>query len=180
MQIQETTLPGILIATPTVYEDPRGYFMESFVLPALEAFTGPITFVQENESKSRYGVTRGLHFQREPYAQSKLLRVVEGEIFDVAVDIRPQSPTYGQYFSIHLSAENKKQLFIPKGFAHGFCTLSPCAILLYKTDNLYHPESEGSFRYDSPDLHIAWPLPSQQMILSPKDTAAPCFSLTTR
>ena len=150
--------------------------MESYLKEVLEDKTGPITFVQENESMSRYGVTRGLHFQREPYAQSKFIRVVVGQIFDVAVDIREGSPTYGRVFSMYLSSENKKQLFIPKGFAHGFCVLSPKAIVQYKTDVLYHPASEGVFRYDSPTLNIPWPLPSHQMVLSGKDKNAPYFT----
>lgn len=139
MKFEESHIKGIWIITPRIIEDKRGYFMESYLKDKLEAITGPITFVQENESMSCYGVTRGLHFQKEPYAQSKFIRVVAGEIFDVAVDIREGSSTYGRFFAIRLSAENKKQLFIPKGFAHGFCVLSEKAVVQYKTDVYYHP-----------------------------------------
>ena len=176
MKIEESRIKGIWIITPRVFEDERGYFMESYLKDKLEEKTGPITFVQENESMSRYGVTRGLHFQKEPFSQSKFIRVVVGEIFDVAVDIRSGSSTFGQFFSTRLSAENKKQLFIPKGFAHGFCVLSEKAVVQYKTDTLYHPESEGAFRYDSPPLGIPWPLSSTEMILSEKDKNAPFFT----
>ncbi|MFY9116544.1 MAG: dTDP-4-dehydrorhamnose 3,5-epimerase [Bacteroidales bacterium] len=176
MKFEESHIKGIWIITPRIIEDKRGYFMESYLKDKLEAITGPITFVQENESMSCYGVTRGLHFQKEPYAQSKFIRVVAGEIFDVAVDIREGSSTYGRFFAIRLSAENKKQLFIPKGFAHGFCVLSEKAVVQYKTDVYYHPPSEAAFRYDSPALGIPWPLSSAEMILSDKDKNAPFFT----
>ncbi|MDY0332414.1 MAG: dTDP-4-dehydrorhamnose 3,5-epimerase [Bacteroidales bacterium] len=176
MKIEESNIKGIWIITPRVFEDNRGYFMESYLKDVVAEKTGPIDFIQENESMSHYGVTRGLHFQKEPYAQSKFIRVVVGEIFDVAVDIREGSPTYGRFFAIHLSDTNKKQLFIPKGFAHGFCVLSPKAIVQYKTDILYNPASEGVFRYNSPSLGIPWPLSSQEMVLSEKDKKAPFFT----
>ncbi len=177
MTFETTPIDGLLVITPKVFEDARGYFMESFRQDALEAFMGPVNFVQENESFSVYGVTRGLHFQKAPHAQAKLIRAVTGAIFDVAVDIRPQSSTYGKYFAVQLSGENKKQFFIPRGFAHGFCVLSPTAVVQYKTDAVYCPAAEGSFRYDSPDLDIPWPVAENERILSAKDKAAPIFIL---
>ncbi|HOO42138.1 MAG TPA: dTDP-4-dehydrorhamnose 3,5-epimerase [Bacteroidales bacterium] len=177
MVFEEAPIKGIWIITPRVYRDERGYFMESFLRESFSRHIGLIDFVQENESMSRFGVTRGLHYQADPYAQSKYIRVVEGKIFDVAVDIRPESPTRGKVFCLDLSAENKKQLFIPKGFAHGFCVLSPTAVVQYKTDVPYHPESEGIFHVDSPSLAIPWPLSTQEMILSPKDKLAAPFRL---
>jgi dTDP-4-dehydrorhamnose 3,5-epimerase len=176
MVFEEAPLKGIWIITPRVIADRRGYFMESFLKEALTSRVGPVEFVQENESLSHFGVTRGLHYQRAPYAQSKYIRVVEGEIFDVALDIREGSATRGQFFCIHLDSVTKKQLFIPGGFAHGFCVLSERAIVQYKTDIPYHPESEGVFRFDSPSLGIPWPLPYEQMILSEKDFGAPPFA----
>lgn len=176
MQFEKTDIEGIWVITPKVFEDQRGYFMETFIRKAFEAHIVPLVFVQENESLSRFGVTRGLHFQKRPYAQSKLIRVVKGRIFDVAVDIRPDLPTYGQHFCIELSEGNKKQLFIPGGFAHGFCVLSQEALVQYKTDVPYTPEAEGAFRYDSPALDIQWPLSAEEMILSAKDMTAPFFS----
>lgn len=175
MVFEEAPLKGIWIITPHVIEDKRGYFMESFLKDELVKRTGPVDFIQENESMSRFGVTRGLHFQKEPYAQSKFIRVAEGEIFDVAVDIRENSPTRGRHFCITLNSVNKKQLFIPGGFAHGFCVLSPRAIVQYKTDVRYNPGAEGIFRFDSPGLGIPWPLSSREMILSDKDRNAPPF-----
>lgn len=177
MVFEQATIKGIWIITPRVIEDQRGYFMESYLKEALEQHVGPVDFVQENESLSRFGVTRGLHFQKEPYVQSKFIRVVDGEIFDVAVDIRENSPTRGQFFHINLSSVNKRQLFIPKGFAHGFCVLSSRAIVQYKTDERYNPASEGIYRYDSPALAIPWPLFPDQMILSSRDRDARPFEL---
>lgn len=176
MQFEKTDIEGIWVITPKVFEDQRGYFMETFIRKAFETYVGPVDFVQENESLSRFGVTRGLHFQKEPYAQSKLIRVVKGRIFDVAVDIRPDSPTCGRHFCIELSDVNKKQLFIPGGFAHGFCVQSREALVQYKTDVPYTPGAEGAYRYDSPALEIRWPLSQEKMILSAKDMAAPLFS----
>jgi len=177
MVFEETAIKGIWIITPRVIVDKRGYFMESYLKEELEKRVGPVDFVQENESLSHFGVTRGLHFQKEPYAQSKFIRVVDGEIFDVAVDIRENSHTRGRCFHLHLSSENKKQLFIPKGFAHGFCVLTPRAIVQYKTDERYNPASEGIYRYDSPALGIPWPLSPGQMILSSRDREAQPFVL---
>ena len=177
MVFQEAPIKGIWIITPRILRDERGYFMESFLKELFNKHIGPIDFVQENESMSRFGVTRGLHYQKDPYAQSKYVRVVDGEIFDVAVDIREGSPTLGQAFCLNLSAENKKQLFIPKGFAHGFCVLSSKAVVQYKTDVPYTPSSEGIFHIDSPALAIPWPLPAGKMILSEKDKQADPFRL---
>ncbi len=177
MVFEEAPIKGIWIITPRVLRDERGYFMESFLRESFTRHIGSIDFVQENESMSRFGVTRGLHYQKEPHAQSKYIRVVEGEIFDVTVDIRQGSPTRGQFFCLNLSAENKKQLFIPRGFAHGFCVLSSVAIVQYKTDIGYHPASEGIFHIDSPALSIPWPLSSGKMILSEKDKNAGPFRL---
>jgi dTDP-4-dehydrorhamnose 3,5-epimerase len=177
MVFEEAPIKGIWIITPRVLLDERGYFMESFLRDSFNRHIGPIDFVQENESMSRFGVTRGLHYQEDPHAQSKYIRVVEGEIFDVAVDIRQASPTRGQAFCLNLSAENKKQLFIPSGFAHGFCVISPRAVVQYKTDVPYHPESEGIFHIDSPALAIPWPLSAGEMILSEKDKRAETFRM---
>ena len=177
MVFEEAPIKGIWIITPRVFRDERGYFMESYLRESFARHIGPIEFVQENESLSRFGVTRGLHYQEDPHAQSKYIRVVEGEIFDVAVDIRRESPTLGQAFCLNLSSENKKQLFIPKGFAHGFCVLSPVAVVQYKTDAFYHPGSEGVFHVSSPDLAIPWPLSDGEMILSEKDKQACPFRL---
>ncbi|MFA5443592.1 MAG: dTDP-4-dehydrorhamnose 3,5-epimerase [Bacteroidales bacterium] len=177
MFFEEARIKGIWIITPSVFPDERGYFMESYLKESFTRHIGPLDFVQENESMSRFGVTRGLHYQEDPHAQSKYIRVVEGEIFDVAVDIRRASPTRGEAFCLTLSAENKKQLFIPKGFAHGFCVLSPRAVVQYKTDVCYHPECEGVFHVDSPALAIPWPLSAGEMILSEKDKRADPFRL---
>lgn len=175
MKFEEAPIQGIWIITPYILEDKRGYFMESFLKEELIKRIGPIDFIQENESMSHFGVTRGLHFQKEPYAQSKYIRVVEGEIFDVAVDIRENSPTRGKIFYITLNSADKKQLFISKGFAHGFCVLSSRAIVQYKTDMRYNPQAEGVFRFDSPGLNIPWPLSPDKMILSDKDRKAPPY-----
>lgn len=169
MNIFRASIEGLLIIEPTVFEDSRGYFMESFSQRKLQHIIGDINFVQENESKSKYGVIRGLHFQNEPYSQSKLVRIVKGSVLDVVVDIRPESSTYGHHLAIELSEENKKQLFIPKGFAHGFSVLSPEAVFQYKCDNYYNPESEGAIIWNDPQLNIDWKIPEQDIILSDKD-----------
>ena len=169
MNIFKTSIEGLLIIEPTVFGDSRGYFMESFSQRKFLDIIGDINFVQENESKSKYGVIRGLHFQNEPYSQSKLVRVVKGRVLDVVVDIRPESPTYGHHLAIELSEENKQQLFIPKGFAHGFSVLSSEAIFQYKCDNYYNPESEGAIIWNDPQLNIDWKIPKKDIILSEKD-----------
>ena len=169
MKIIETNIEGLIIIEPTVYGDSRGYFMESYSKRRFLELIGDIDFVQENESKSKYGVVRGLHFQKEPYAQSKLVRVVKGAVWDIAVDIRNGSPTFGQHLAIELSEENKRQLFIPKGFAHGFSVISEEAIFQYKCDNYYNPESEDAILWNDPQLNIDWKIPYNDVILSEKD-----------
>lgn len=175
MPFTETPIRGLLIYEPMVFEDNRGFFFESFneKIFAREGVKSP--FVQDNQSRSKYGVIRGLHYQLAPHAQSKLVRVLSGKILDVAVDIRKGSPTYGKHFSIELSAENNKQLFIPQGFAHGFSVLSETADVLYKCDAFYHKESEGSVRYNDPVLQIDWQIPAGKEIVSEKDLQSPLF-----
>ena len=174
MNIIETSIQGLYILEPRVFGDARGYFFESYNARDFAA-VADVTFVQDNESRSCYGVVRGLHFQRPPYAQAKLVRVVEGCVLDVAVDLRAGSPTYGQHVVAELSAENHRQFFIPQGFAHGFAVLSPSAVFQYKCDNLYHPEAEGALAWDDPTLAIDWQLPSADVILSEKDKHHPLF-----
>ena len=174
MQIVKTEIPGVLIVEPDVYGDERGYFFESFNEREFREKSGfKVHFVQDNESRSCYGVVRGLHFQRPPHAQSKLVRVVQGEVLDVAVDIRPNSPTYGKHVAVRLTAESHRQFFIPKGFAHGFSVLSDVAVFQYKCDNFYAPESEGAIAWDDPELGIDWQVPAEQIILSEKDKNHP-------
>jgi len=159
MNVIKTSIPDVLIFEPKVFGDERGFFFESFNHKLFEEAVGyPVTFVQDNHSKSSKGVLRGLHYQLPPHAQGKLVRCVAGEVFDVAVDIRKSSPTFGQWVGVHLSAENKRQLWIPEGFAHGFVTLSDTAEFLYKTTNYYAPQSEGSIRWDDPQVGIEWPI----------------------
>ena len=174
MKIRETGISGLLVIEPDVFGDSRGYFMESFSLRKFRELTGlDIDFVQDNESKSSYGVVRGLHFQRPPHAQSKLVRVVQGRVLDVAVDLREDSPTYGKHYAIELSGDNHLQMFIPKGFAHGFAVLSDEAVFQYKCDEYYAPESEGAVAWDDPDLAIDWQLPKEDIRLSDKDKSNP-------
>ncbi len=169
MNVIKTELEGLLIIEPRIFEDKRGYFFESYQKERYIKSGIPCTFVQDNESRSEKGVVRGLHYQEEPYAQSKLVRVIYGEVLDVAVDIRLNSKTYGKWFSLKLSAENKKQLFIPRGFAHGFSVLSDQAILTYKCDNYYNWEAERGIIYNDPTLNIDWKVPQEEMIISEKD-----------
>ncbi len=169
MNIVETELEGVIIIEPRVFKDDRGYFFESFSQKEFEEKVCKTVFVQDNESKSTYGVLRGLHFQKPPYAQSKLVRVVKGKVLDVAVDIRKGSPTFGKHVAVELSAENKRQFFLPRGFAHGFAVLSEEAVFQYKCDNFYSPQSEGALAWDDPDLSIDWQIPADKVILSPKD-----------
>ena len=174
MKIKETGIKGLLIIEPDVFGDSRGYFMESFSEKKFREETGmDVTFVQDNESKSSYGVVRGLHFQRPPYSQAKLVRVVSGRALDVAVDLREGSETYGKHFSIELSGENHLQVFIPKGFAHGFSVLSEEVLFQYKCDEYYAPESEGAVIWDDPDLNIDWKIPREDVRMSEKDKKHP-------
>lgn len=171
MRVLKTDIEGVLIVEPTVHGDERGYFMESFSERDFEAATGlNVRFVQDNESRSRRGVLRGLHFQREPYAQAKLVRVVQGMVLDVAVDIRPGSATFGKYVAVELSADNHRQLFIPKGFAHGYVVLEEDTVFQYKCDEYYHPESEDGIAWNDPEIGIEWGVEESEIILSEKDT----------
>ena len=174
MNVIKTDIEGVVIIEPRVFGDARGYFFESYNARDFGE-VADVTFVQDNESRSCYGVVRGLHFQRPPYAQSKLVRVVEGRVLDVAVDIRKGSPTYGRYVATELSADNHRQFFLPRGMAHGFAVLSETAVFQYKCDNLYHPESEGAIAWDDPTLAIDWQVPADKVILSDKDRHHPLF-----
>ncbi|MFV0392327.1 MAG: dTDP-4-dehydrorhamnose 3,5-epimerase [Paludibacteraceae bacterium] len=176
MNIIETNIPEVKIIEPRIFGDDRGYFFESFSRKEFEEKVCNTSFIQDNESKSKYGVLRGLHFQKGRQAQSKLVRVVRGSVLDVAVDIRQGSPTLGQYAAVELSAENKRQLFIPRGFAHGFVVLSEEAIFQYKCDNYYSPESEAGIAWDDASLGIDWILPKGELILSEKDKRNPLLS----
>ena len=176
MTIVKTDIEGPFIVEPRIFGDARGYFFESFNERDFLEQTGvQVRFVQDNESKSSYGVVRGLHFQNPPYAQSKLVRVVQGSVLDVAVDIRSNSPTYGRHVAVVLSGENHRQFFIPKGFAHGFAVLSPEAVFQYKCDEYYHPESEGAIAWNDSQLDIDWQLKDADVILSEKDKHHPLF-----
>ncbi len=175
MNVIKTEIEGLVIIEPRVFGDARGYFFESYNARDFAEQVGDITFVQDNESRSCYGVVRGLHFQKPPYAQSKLVRVVEGKVLDVAVDIRKGSPTYGHYVAVELTAESHRQLFLPRGMAHGFAVLSEIAVFQYKCDNLYHPESEGAIAWDDPTLAIDWRVPADRVLLSEKDSHHPLF-----
>jgi len=176
MPFIQTDIPGLLVFEPKVIGDSRGYFFESFNLQTFRAAGIEINFVQDNQSSSNYGVIRGLHYQLNPYAQVKLIRVLSGRILDVAVDIRKGSPTFGKSFSVELTAENKKQLFIPAGFAHGFSVLSEQAGVLYKCDSFYNKESEAGILYSDPSLNIDWKTPAGKEIISEKDKGLPLFA----
>lgn len=169
MNIIRTDIDGVIIIEPKVFTDNRGYFFESFSQKIFEEEVCNTVFVQDNESKSSYGVLRGLHFQKPPYAQSKLVRVIKGKVLDVAVDIRSGSPTFGQHVAVELSEDNKRQFFVPRGFAHGFVVLSEEVIFQYKCDNFYSSESEGAIVWNDPDLNIDWQIPLDKIILSDKD-----------
>jgi dTDP-4-dehydrorhamnose 3,5-epimerase len=173
MEILDIDIQGPKIIIPKVFGDSRGYFLESFRKDVFEQDVCKTLFVQDNESKSVYGVVRGLHFQKPPYSQSKLIRVVKGTVYDVIVDIRKGSPTFGKHFGIELSDENKKQLFVPRGFAHGFSVLSDEVIFQYKCDNFYNAGSEGGIAWDDVDLGIDWKVPADKIILSGKDKMNP-------
>lgn len=174
MDVIKTDIEGLFVVEPKIFGDHRGYFYESYSKREFDAIAGrSVDFVQDNQSKSSYGVLRGLHFQKGIHAQAKLVRVVEGCVLDVAVDLRKGSPTYGRHYAVELSAENHRQFFIPRGFAHGFAVLSPTAVFQYKTDNYYCPESEGAVAWDDPDLAIDWRLKPEEVMLSDKDRRHP-------
>ena len=177
MKTQTTEIEGIVIIEPQVFGDSRGYFMETYQKEKYAAAGIDVTFVQDNESMSRYGVVRGLHYQAEPFAQAKLIRVVSGRVLDVAVDIRKNSPTFGKVFTLELSSENKLQLFLPHGIAHGFAVLSETAIFTYKCDNFYAPQYERTICFDDPTLAIDWKIPVENRIISDKDKKGVAFNL---
>lgn len=173
MNVIKTDIDGLVIIEPRVFGDSRGYFFESFSERDFKREVADVDFVQDNESKSSYGVVRGLHFQRPPYAQAKLVRVVKGKVLDVAVDLRKGSPTFGHHVAVELSEDNHRQMFIPRGFAHGFSVLSDEVIFQYKCDNFYAPQSEGAVAWDDPDLGIDWRIPADKALLSDKDMKHP-------
>jgi dTDP-4-dehydrorhamnose 3,5-epimerase len=175
MPFHTTDIPGLSIFEPKVFEDSRGYFFEAYNQDVFKRQGIDLQFVQDNQSRSSYGVIRGLHYQLNPHAQFKLVRVLEGIILDVAVDIRKGSPTFGQHFSIELTAENKKELLIPAGFAHGFSVLSDTAVVFYKCDALYNKESEAGIRYNDPTLNIDWKILTGKEVISEKDLEQPLF-----
>ena len=173
MNVIKTAIDGVVIIEPRLFPDNRGYFFESWEKKEFDAQVRPINFIQDNESRSSYGVLRGLHFQKGEHAQSKLVRCVVGKVLDVAVDVRKGSPTFGQHVAVELSADNHRQFFIPRGFAHGFSVLSDVAVFQYKCDNYYCPESEGAIAWNDPALNIDWRIPADKAILSPKDLNHP-------
>lgn len=176
MTITKTNIEGCIVIDPTIFEDDRGVFFESYNNKNLERYLGKeIDFVQDNHSVSNKGVIRGLHYQKEPYSQIKLVRVIQGEVIDVVVDIRKNSKSFGEYFKIRLSGDNKKMLFVPGGLAHGFLALKDNTVFLYKCDQYYNKEAEGGIIYDDPDLGINWEFPKDQLILSEKDKELPLF-----
>lgn len=175
MDFSKTPIEGLLVLTPKVFTDNRGYFYESYNRRTLAEVGITAEFVQDNESFSAQNTLRGLHFQKPPFAQAKLVRVLEGTVWDVAVDLRRASPTFGQWFGVELSGENKKQFFIPRGFAHGFSVLSPTAKFAYKCDNYYNKASEGAVRFDDPELAIDWKIDLSKAVLSEKDLQNPVF-----
>lgn len=173
MKVIPTELEGVVIIEPQLFGDKRGYFFESYSQRAFDEQVRPVRFVQDNESKSRRGVLRGLHFQKGKFAQSKLVRVISGRVLDVAVDIRRGSPTFGRHVAVELSGENHRQLFVPRGFAHGFSVLSDEALFQYKCDNFYAPQAEGAIAWNDPDLGIDWGLAPDEVLLSSKDSCHP-------
>lgn len=174
MTFTRTAIPDIILIDPKINGDQRGYFVETFRADKLEAYLGfSVRFCQDNESSSSYGVLRGLHYQLPPYAQTKLVRVIQGEVLDIAVDIRKGSPTFGHHIAVRLSSENKRQIFIPKGFAHGFVVLSKTCTFAYKVDNYYSPECDRGIAYNDPALNIDWMIESDKLQLSPKDIHLP-------
>jgi dTDP-4-dehydrorhamnose 3,5-epimerase len=173
MDYKETKIKGVFIIEPKVFQDARGYFMEAWKQAEFDEHVGRTVFIQDNESKSSYGVLRGLHYQKGDAAQAKLVRVIKGRVIDVAVDIRPGSSTFGQHVMVELSEDNKRQFFIPRGFAHGFLVLSPEAIFTYKVDNVYAPQQEAGIRWDDPQLAIKWPIDPKDVLTSDKDLKQP-------
>jgi dTDP-4-dehydrorhamnose 3,5-epimerase len=173
MEFKETDLKGVYIIEPRVFADARGYFFEAWKQAEFEAHVGPVKFIQDNESMSSYGVVRGLHYQKGDLSQAKLVRVISGRVVDVAVDIRRSSPTFGRHIMVELSGDNKHQLFIPRGFAHGFAVLSPEAVFTYKVDNPYAPQQEAGIRWDDPELAIQWPIDPKDVLTSDKDLRQP-------
>lgn len=178
MEYIKTEIEGVFVIEPKVFNDARGYFMEAWKQAEFNEHVGKVDFIQDNESKSSFGVLRGLHFQKGAAAQAKLVRVIKGKVLDVAVDIRKSSPTFGKHVMVELSEENKRQFFIPRGFAHGFLVLSEEAIFTYKVDNPYAPQSEAGIRWDDPDLAIQWPIDPQKVQTSEKDLKQPSFKDT--
>ena len=176
MNLIKTKLDGLVVLKPTVFKDNRGYFMESYNQKNINKLLGNVNFVQDNESESSRGVLRGLHFQKPPYTQAKLVRCLKGSVLDVVLDLRKDSKTYGIFETISLTEENKKQLFIPKGFAHGFVVLSKSAIFSYKVDNYYNPDSESGIIWNDPDLNIDWKINKKDIIVSEKDKSHPTFN----
>ena len=176
MKYIETDIKGVWIIEPKVFDDARGYFMEAWKKEEFEAHVGMVDFVQDNESKSSYGVLRGLHYQKGDASQAKLVRVIKGRVVDVAVDIRKSSPTFGKHVMVELSEANKRQLFIPRGFAHGFLVLSDEAVFTYTVDNAYCPQQEASIRFDDPKLGIAWPMDMAEVLTSEKDLRGATFA----
>lgn len=173
MEFKKTAIEGVYIIEPRVFNDSRGYFFEAWKKQEFEANIGPMEFIQDNESKSSYGVLRGLHYQKGEFSQAKLVRVIKGRVLDVAVDLRKSSPTFGKHVMTELSDENKRQFFIPRGFAHGFLVLSDEAIFTYKVDNVYAPQAEAGIRWNDPDVGIQWPIDPQQVLTSDKDLKQP-------
>lgn len=169
MEYIKTHIEGVFVLQPKVFGDARGYFMETFRQEEFDSMVAPVRFVQDNESKSTRGVLRGLHYQKGAYSQAKLVRVIQGRVLDVAVDLRKSSPTFLQHVAVELSGENKRQLFVPRGFAHGFVVLSDEAVFCYKVDNVYAPHAECCIRYDDPAIGVEWPLPAEELLLSAKD-----------
>ena len=175
MKYTKTEIEGVYIIEPKIFNDTRGYFFEAFKQKEFEENVCKINFVQDNESKSSYGVLRGLHYQKGEFSQAKLVRVIKGKVLDVAGDIRKSSPTFGKHVMVELSEDNKRQLFIPRGFAHGFLVLSKEAIFTYKVDNVYAPQSEASIKFNDPDLGIEWPIDSSEVLTSEKDLKGKSF-----
>ncbi|MBO4466072.1 MAG: dTDP-4-dehydrorhamnose 3,5-epimerase [Bacteroidales bacterium] len=178
MNVIKTDIEGVVIVEPKVFGDSRGYFFESFSERDFAARVRPVSFVQDNESKSSYGVVRGLHYQKGRFSQSKLLRVIKGQVLDIAVDLRVGSPSFGKHVAVVLSGDNHRQLFIPRGFAHGFSVLSEEAVIQYKCDRFYEPAAEAAIAWDDPDLGIDWQVPADKVILSEKDKSHPRLSET--
>jgi len=176
MDFKKTAIEGVYVIEPRVFNDSRGYFFEAWKKEEFEQAIGAVDFIQDNESKSSYGVLRGLHYQKGEFSQAKLVRVIKGRVLDVAVDARRSSPTFGQHVMVELSEENKRQFFIPRGFAHGFLVLSDEAIFTYKVDNVYAPQAEAGIRWNDPALHIEWPIDPKDVLTSDKDLKQPLLS----